>query len=563
MLKLDWAEPGDPPLTRLAPKKQRPASPHLGAPRPERRKNFPPIPKGKKGAQIERWLIELWRGECFELDGVKVWTALPNESALNALCEAHRPMVVNMAQGYIGTKRKIVIEYGMFGLRLAPSPQWPNRKKKGSMAGYDPTKARFNTFARHQARRFMDIAAAGLSTLPDRERAWPLLLPRFEDSVTESREWAETPIPSDHPRAYLPDIDHDSSSQGLVDDWITPKPRPPHRSQCGRAGQLDPAHVYAKAGNPDCCYRCPTPFGYLVYWEEANEEKPRNRNHLASPITALERETRSKYYADYGAILGTYDKVAAAGMEGWDGDGDDSNNTDRDYEYGASSLSGTYNGAASWEPCTGAFQKDQCLLGKDRAEHKKVLEQRRELARRAVSFVKQPGARLTLGVGPHTVIQADGLAPVVTRLKGKLPKGADYDRRGHRLPQFDLSVQKFIPKKRTNGPFICLKPLSGIYLVREEEIPLRLGGGILGKLDFRRASFHPRTLSIDSPRCRNHARDCVDNASQLQAQIILHPPSARHGWRGSRRASRLVRSSRGVAEERDLWHVGQSRMVQP
>ena len=49
-------------------------------------------------------------------------------------------MVVNMAQKYVGTNRKLLIEYGMFGLRFSASRPWQNQKKKGAMAGFDPAR---------------------------------------------------------------------------------------------------------------------------------------------------------------------------------------------------------------------------------------------------------------------------------------------------------------------------------------------------------------------------------------------------------------------------------------
>ena len=126
-----WAEPGDPPLTQLAPKGQHLIAPYLRAPQcPERLEKPPRVWPTRLKPWQERELLRRWREN-------------PDHTALSAHCEAHRPMVARMAQKYVGANRKIIIEYGMFGLRFAASPQWPNRKKKGAMAGYDPAKARF------------------------------------------------------------------------------------------------------------------------------------------------------------------------------------------------------------------------------------------------------------------------------------------------------------------------------------------------------------------------------------------------------------------------------------
>jgi hypothetical protein len=99
-----------------------------------------------------------------------------------------------ITQGFVGSKRKTLIEYGVYGLRYAASTPWLNRKKKGSMAGYDPAKGRFGTYAINQAKWFMRQAVSAASKRPDQEGAWPLLLPRFVDKITEFREWAATEI---------------------------------------------------------------------------------------------------------------------------------------------------------------------------------------------------------------------------------------------------------------------------------------------------------------------------------------------------------------------------------
>jgi hypothetical protein len=182
VLKLDWAEPGDLPINNFAPKGEPPRYRHLGA-RVERRKAYPT----GIGPRTEKELIRRWREDY-------------DEAALNFLVEAYRPKVVNMAQRYVGAKRKRLIEYGMFGLRLAASPQWPNRKRKGSMAGYNPAKARFISYARFHADRLMRDAALG-----------PLWQPpqHLQDSVSEFREWAKTPIPPEVELACANNPEHE------------------------------------------------------------------------------------------------------------------------------------------------------------------------------------------------------------------------------------------------------------------------------------------------------------------------------------------------------------------
>ena len=130
-----------------------------------------------------------------------------------------------------------------------------------------------------------------------------------------------------------------------------------------------------------------------------------------------------------------------------------------------------------WEPCTGAFPKDKYELPSHHLYSKvNVREQRWELAHRAVSFVKQPGACLKLMVGDREV-QVAGVAQVVTQIKPRLPYAANdglglYDRRGHPLPQFSLRGGGVVRKNRRNTPIICLRPASSIYLLVEEEAPV-------------------------------------------------------------------------------------------
>jgi hypothetical protein len=474
-----WAEIGDPPLTRLAPKGQRPVSPHLRAPFPERRKVYPSGP-------ILRWQ---------EIELLRLWHEDYAESALNALCEVHRPMVVSMAQKYVGANRKLLIEYGMFGLRFAANRQRVNRKKKGSMAGYDPGKGRFSTYARHHAARLMRDAARGHRYQP----------PQYlQDKVTEFREWAATPFPlrSERDCANRPDGGKSEIEElfpelgARVFRWEEVQAEsglPRHRSTPGRWPDGDHQYEYGKT-DPHCFCISATPFGYLVCWIEGYFVYPfrftkeaKKRNYLTRPVTELERENRRKYYEKYGYKLGTFDNVAKDGLSAWEGDGDDAN-APEDAAAGYS-LFGVYNGETWWEPCTGAFQKDKYELPKE------VLLQRWRLAHRVVSFVEQPGARLTLMVGER-VVRVTGFAPVVTRVKPRLPYSTNdglglYDRRGHRLPQFSLSVDKFIPKKRGNAPEVCLDPLSGIFLVRKEEIPV----------SWRRLSPHQRRLRHPADRC--------------------------------------------------------------
>lgn len=288
-----WAEPGDVaefdevalsvgPHPKL-PNGGRWVSKHFRAraPSPERRKDYPT--KIPKWAEVQ--LIQWWREDL-------------NEIALICLVEAHRPMVVNWAQKFVGAKRNIIIEYGMLGLRIAANRVRPNRKKKGSMVGWDPAKGRFSTYARGEADRLMREAAAG-----HRYEAPQYL----QDKITEFRAWAKTPIPSEverecanNPETPISEIE--AALGACTFDWEHSHYFCPPRRSKSKPAQLilrPPVvrHVdlrrptskhrgggvfysladylngtiksrpvyreykYSRAGNPHCLYISPTPFG--------------------------------------------------------------------------------------------------------------------------------------------------------------------------------------------------------------------------------------------------------------------------------------------------------------
>ena len=55
-----------------------------------------------------------------------------------------------------GTSLMALVEYGMFGLRIAAAPVRPSKTKKGKLVGFDSTKEyRFSTFARPYANKEM------------------------------------------------------------------------------------------------------------------------------------------------------------------------------------------------------------------------------------------------------------------------------------------------------------------------------------------------------------------------------------------------------------------------
>jgi hypothetical protein len=124
LLSLDWAEPGDGPLTRLAPAGELPRNLHLRAnPLPHKLGEKPTPP----GAAMWPTRLAKWQEELLVL----WWRVDLAENALTALAESHRQMVLTMAQKFVGANRKLLIEYGMLGLRIATVPQWPSKTKRG------------------------------------------------------------------------------------------------------------------------------------------------------------------------------------------------------------------------------------------------------------------------------------------------------------------------------------------------------------------------------------------------------------------------------------------------
>jgi hypothetical protein len=132
-LNLDWSEPGDPPKSVRAKPLAKPVT-------------YAPLTREREVELVRRYR------EDGDLD------------ARDELVGAHRPMVVAMAQPmWRGNRTPLdtLIEYGMFGLRIAAEPLRPSLTKKGKMVGFDPTKgSRFSTYARHKALQWMRDALA-------------------------------------------------------------------------------------------------------------------------------------------------------------------------------------------------------------------------------------------------------------------------------------------------------------------------------------------------------------------------------------------------------------------
>jgi hypothetical protein len=316
------------------------------------------------------------------------WRVDLSENALNALVEAHRPMVVSMAQKNVGTKRKLLIEYGMFGLRLAATRQWANGRKKGATAGFDPAKGyRFSTYARHQAKRLMREAARGDRYGPPQH---------LQDTKTEFADWSASPIPIEieRQRANLP----------RWEPWD-------EIAEIGPQLRVGQDYDFAREINPNKRIKqvrqVRAEFGIECepWWLEPDETEVKKRR---SKHTELEQNNRKQYYQTHGYKLATFDAVAKDGLGGWE-KGEDGGD-DRGGE--------AFEFEVHWEPCTGAFKDDKYKLPLD------VLIWRWKLAK----------ARYGTAV-PYAVNDGLGL----------------YDKFGARLPHFDLRPGK-VKRSRGTPP---------------------------------------------------------------------------------------------------------------
>ena len=111
-----------------------------------------------------------------------------------------------------GNPRKLeaFVEYGMLGLIQAAAPPRPSLTKKGAMVGFDPSKYRFSTYARHYAEKMMRTAT------PDWEPPQHVV-----DSKMEFDAWAKTPIPDsiEEPRKGWTEIDADPPFSHCITEY--------------------------------------------------------------------------------------------------------------------------------------------------------------------------------------------------------------------------------------------------------------------------------------------------------------------------------------------------------
>jgi hypothetical protein len=261
-------------------------------------------PRTKWPTHLAQWqeeLLVIW------------WRANFAENALNALVEAHRPMVISMAKRLNRRHLRLLVEYGMLGLRIAAGPQRPSKTKKGKLAGFDPAKGyRFSTYGRRVAARYM--AAAVQAMRFDADTFSECLGPRFEDKPEEFAAWAKTPIPVEirrrvrderHFRRRPSEIaeigpqlvisDYDAFAREEIYQVGTERPHPTYPCLVISTTALAPSTPLDKP------YCTTMPAGCLVYWQEY--KKPRaegtRRKNISKKTQEREQKNRREYYRQY------------------------------------------------------------------------------------------------------------------------------------------------------------------------------------------------------------------------------------------------------------------------
>jgi hypothetical protein len=261
----DWAEPGDPPCADFASVRADPIA--------------KTIPVDSLTREVELELIRRYRQ-----DG--------DIEALDWLVGAHRPMVVRMARGRWrgnGTSLAALVEYGMFGLRLAAEPPCASQTKNGELVGFDPSKGhRFSTYARHYADKEMRAALAS-------DPGPAIKSDEFPKAAVVAESWHTAPSS----RGILPDTPPAvremqaglfvlaTLQQATVIKWV-------------------PLYSYLK---PQCPWTLWTP----PAWHRP--QKPRPRNFIKHPRTETENANRAAHYGRSWEILKGYEAAAKDGME--------------------------------------------------------------------------------------------------------------------------------------------------------------------------------------------------------------------------------------------------------
>jgi hypothetical protein len=184
-------------------------------------------------------------------------------------------MVVNMARHMwrTGVPLKVLVEYGMLGLRIAAQPPRPSKTKKGAMVGFDPsTGNRFSTYARSYAAKEMRAAIAN-------DVYEPLVKPEFGQKATvEFEEW--------------------STAESLK-------------------GPLPPIlrHLRERRKSPPCIL--PLTLWHPPTWAKDQYKRPvKLRNYLKCPATPTEWANKDAFYGVWADALKSFEALARDGREG-------------------------------------------------------------------------------------------------------------------------------------------------------------------------------------------------------------------------------------------------------
>jgi hypothetical protein len=338
----------------------------------------------------------------------------------------------NMWRG-TGTPLKVLVEYGMLGLRVAAAPPRPSKTKKGAMVGFDPSKGhRFSTYARPYAKKEMTAAVGGYVS--------PALKPEFEHKTTATVEdWMTKQrlvrlptelTPRAHPILTFPDgwrcppvivpYLRDPGLKYHIEIFLFLISRRRLPAKCPSFGTIwhPPESIFLdiEPARLKQIVEVRTQYGFALPALEPPDE-PRKRNFLKHPRTETELADKGLYYL--GVTLKTYKKAAEDGLEGW-GDADDS--------------------AAGADFILAQFERTHALDPKVYRLPKHVLLHRWKLGK--VRYEK----------APYSSNQGLGL----------------YDKRGRKLPVYpspDGGV--IIRRKGKKTPFLYFSPLASIYLMRE------------------------------------------------------------------------------------------------
>ena len=395
------------------------------------------------------------------------------------------------------------------------------------MAGYDPAKGRFGGYAINQAERLMRDASQGA----------PGGREHFADTLTEFRKWAKTPIPIENERPDIPEEEGDieetfeALAPQVWPSWDGKFNRTRSRwvyaggaGRSHRANVQDPRYQYGDAEQPQLLLHLGDPRWpvSVLAGGRLRAPVPPSRPYKAGKgyrKMAQRKETELSIQ-----VTTVSEKTAENTMKYTEANSErmrappTADGTKMAITTPARTLAGFILGTESYRAhlypavtaaATGGSharvplkRTNSCFPRNPHGEGQRgFASSAGSLLTEFVSFAKQQGARLTLAVGDR-VVSGVGVAPVVTVRPTKLPYKVNdglglYDRRGHLLPESLLPQLVFrIPKMRSNTPFVCLKPLAGIYLVIEGEPPVRMGGGFIDNIDLRRMC-PPRPLTIN------------------------------------------------------------------